>query len=135
MWRLARDRSTPDCQADACDACALVRMTSYRTGQVVRYQEADNPAARAPGTLRQDHEPPSGEHQASGVHELPSVAMTTKFLALCQEYGAERLAVSVVAAGRSAGAPGLPQSDDWTAWDADQMRAAVDYLERKRTGR
>ena len=30
------------------------------------------------------------------------------------------------------GAPGLPASDDWTAWDAAEMRAAVDYLERMR---
>ena len=51
------------------------------------------------------------------------------------EYGAARLAVSIVAAGQSTGVPGLPQSDDWTAWDAGQMRAAVDYLERKRGGR
>ena len=77
----------------------------------------------------------AGKRLASGVHEVPSVALTTRFLALCQEYGAERLAVSVVAAGRSTGAPGLPQRNDWTAWDADEMRAAVDYLERKRAGR
>ena len=29
--------STTDCQADVCQACGLVRLTSYRTGQVVRY--------------------------------------------------------------------------------------------------
>ena len=32
-----RERSTTDCQADVCRACGLVRHTSYRTGQVVRY--------------------------------------------------------------------------------------------------
>ena len=28
--------------------------------------------------------------------------------------------------------PGLPASADWAEWDADQMRAVVDYLERNR---
>ena len=40
-----RERSTTDCQADVCQACGLVRLTSYRTGQVVRY--ADSGAATA----------------------------------------------------------------------------------------
>ena len=71
---------------------------------------------------------------ASGRGELPSVALTTKFLALCQQYGSERLAVSIVAAGRSAGLAGLPESNDWTAWNADEMRAAVEHLQRKRGG-
>ena len=25
----------------------------------------------------------------------------------------------------------LPMSDDWTTWDAQQMRVAVEYLRRK----
>ena len=58
--------------------------------------------------------------------ELPSVALTRRFLALCQDYGSERLAVRIVAVGRSTGVPGLPESDDWTAWNAEQMRAAVE---------
>ena len=37
-WRFDRERSTGDCQADVCHACGLVRLTSYRTGQVVRYE-------------------------------------------------------------------------------------------------
>ena len=37
LWRFDRRHSTEDCQADACQACGLVRMTSYRTGQVMRY--------------------------------------------------------------------------------------------------
>ena len=41
-WRFDRERSTGDCQADVCQACALVRLTSYRTGQVVRYEGADD---------------------------------------------------------------------------------------------
>ena len=65
------------------------------------------------------------------VKELPSVAVTRKFLGLCEQYGAERLAVRIVAAGRSAGVPGLPEDDNWTAWNADEMRAAVEHLQRK----
>ena len=36
LWRFDRECSTGGCQADVCQACGLVRMTSYRTGQVVR---------------------------------------------------------------------------------------------------
>ena len=75
---------------------------------------------------------PAVKPPALGVNELPSVALTTKLLTLCQQYGAERLAVRIVIAGRSAGVPGLPDNDDWTAWNADEMRAAVGYLQRKR---
>ena len=42
LWRFDRARSTRDCQADVCQACRLVRLTSYRTGQVVRYVGADD---------------------------------------------------------------------------------------------
>ena len=69
---------------------------------------------------------------ADANEERPSVALTVRFLALCQQYGSEQLAVSIVAAGRSAGAPGLPQSNDWTAWNAGEMRAAIEHLQRKR---
>ncbi|MYN63599.1 MAG: hypothetical protein F4X11_01000 [Acidobacteria bacterium] len=69
------------------------------------------------------------------MSELPSVALTRRFLALCQDYGAERLAIGVVAVGRSTGVESLPESNDWTTWDARQMRAAVEYLERKRSTR
>ena len=65
------------------------------------------------------------------MNELPSVALTTRFLALCERYGSQRLAVQVVAAGRSSGVPALPHDDDWTAWNAREMRAAVEYLQRK----
>ena len=64
----------------------------------------------------------------SAVKELPSVAVTERFLALCQEFGSQRLAVRLVASGRNAGVSGLPATDDWTAWDADEMRATVEYL-------
>jgi len=65
--------------------------------------------------------------------ELPSVALTQRFLAQCEHHGSQRLAVRLVAVGRSTGVSGLPVSDDWTAWDAQEMRAAVEYLERKHT--
>ena len=60
------------------------------------------------------------------------MALTTRFLALCEHYGSERLATRIVAVGRSTGVSGLPASDDWTAWDADEMRTAVNYLDHKR---
>ena len=66
------------------------------------------------------------------MNELPSVALTQRFLALCQYHGSQRLAVRLVAVGRDTGVSGLPAGDDWTAWDAQQMRAAVDYLEQMR---
>lgn len=66
------------------------------------------------------------------MKELPSVALTRRFLAQCKEQGSESLAVGLVAAARSTGLTGLPASDDWMKWDADEMRAAVDYLERLR---
>ena len=64
------------------------------------------------------------------MNELPSVALTRRFLVQCGNYGSERLAIHLVAAGRSTGVPGLPPGDDWTAWNADEVRAAVDYLEQ-----
>ena len=66
------------------------------------------------------------------MNELPSVALTQRFLAQCQHHGSQRLAVRLVAVGRGTGVPGLPPGDDWTAWDAEEMRAAVEYLERMR---
>ena len=113
-----------------CQACGLVRMTSYRTGRVLSCETPDDAAEAAPRPECQE-EVAAGERYASGVNELPSVALTTRFLAVCQQHGSERLAVSIVAAGRSAGVPRLPQSNDWTAWNADEMRAAVEHLQRK----
>ena len=40
----------------------------------------------------------------------------------------------IVIAGRSAGVAGLPKHQDWTAWNADEMRAAVEHLQCKREG-
>ena len=75
----------------------------------------------------------AGSLEALRVTRPEAVGLArTKFLGLCQQYGAERLAVRIVAAGRSAGVAGLPEDDDWTAWNADEMRAAVEHLQRKR---
>ena len=63
------------------------------------------------------------------MKELPSVALTRRFLALCEGQGSERLAVRLIAVGRSTGVPGLPAGDDWTAWNAEEVQAAVDFLE------
>ena len=65
------------------------------------------------------------------MNELPSVALTQQFLLLCEQYGSQRLAVRIVAVGRDTGVTGLPTSNDWTSWDAREMRAAVEYLRRK----
>ena len=61
--------------------------------------------------------PPQERHE----DDLPSVALTTKFLALCRQYGSEHLAVGIVGAGRGTGVPGLPRSNHWTAWNADRI--------------
>ena len=66
------------------------------------------------------------------MNELPSVALTQRFLAVCEYHGSQRLAVRLVAVGRGAGVPGLSPGDDWTAWNAEEMRAAVEYLEQMR---
>ena len=63
--------------------------------------------------------------QGALLNALPSVALTRRFLALCEDHGSERLAVRLIAVGRSTGVPGLPAGDDWTAWDADELRTAV----------
>ena len=61
---------------------------------------------------------------------LPSVETTMQFLALCERYGSEASAVAAVVRGRRADVPGLPCRDDWPAWNAAEMREAVDYLEQ-----
>jgi len=129
-WRLARERSTRECEAEVCP-CGLMRMTSYRTGQVIGYERVGDSAGTEPHRERQEAKPTTSDQAGSGVNELPSVALTTKFLELGRQCGSEQLAVRIVAAGRSAGAPGLPQSNDWTAWNADEMRAAVEHLLHK----
>ena len=129
-WRFARERSTRECEAYVCQACGLVRLTSYRTGQIVRYEAAGDNARTAPLPPRRD-ESSAKEGYVSFEDELPSVGLTTRFLTLCHRYGSEQLAVSIVAAGRSTGVSGLPQSNDWTKWNAGEIRAAIEHLQRK----
>ena len=78
-----------------------------------------------------DNRPDHAPDTSSMTNELPSVAITARFLALCEHYGAERLAVRIVAAGRTAGVAGLPQHDEWADWNGSEMRAAVEHLERQ----
>ena len=70
--------------------------------------------------------------RCSQVNEPPSVALTQRFLSLCEHHGSQHLVVKLVAVGRGTGVAGLSESDDWTTWDAGQMRAAVEYLEHLR---
>ena len=80
-----------------------------------------------------EHSPPVVGDAFAIKGELPSVALTQRFLAQCEHHGSKRFAVRLVAVGRSTGVSGLPDSDDWTAWDAKEMRSAVEYLERQHT--
>ena len=64
----------------------------------------------------------------SCVNELPSVALTQRDPVLCEHQGSQDLVVKLVAVGRGTGVPGLPETDDWTTWDAGQIAAAVEYL-------
>ena len=78
---------------------------------------------------------PASKRGSSGVNERPSVTLTTKFLARCQDYGSERLAVQIVAAGRSAGAAGLPERETTgRTGTPTRCEAAVAQLPRKRGG-
>ena len=90
-------------------------------------------AARRPDDIGVRPGPSMTSRSRAG--ELPSVALTRRFLTLCEDYGSERVVVRIVAAGRSTGVWRLPASDDWTAWDAEQMRAAVEYVEHQRSAR
>ena len=60
---------------------------------------------------------------------LPSVETTMMFLALCDQYGSHKAAIAAVARGRRAGVCGLPERDAWPEWNAEEMRAAVEYLQ------
>ena len=73
-WSLAPERSTREYEADVCQACGLVRMTSYRTGQVARYERTDSSFRQhgAAETRAQADWAVNGAQ--SGVNELPSVA-------------------------------------------------------------
>ena len=64
LWRFERERSTGHCQADVCQACGLVRLTSYRTGQVVRYAGSGSaPMMPADDRRRGNGRPISGERR------------------------------------------------------------------------
>ncbi len=92
-------------------------------------QSEAEPTGHPAGDERTENAPETP--RPADAHELPSVALTTRFLSLCQRYGSEQLAVRIVAAGRSTGIPGLPPSNDWTTWNAYEMRAAIEHLKHK----
>ena len=106
-------------------------MTSYRTGQVVGYERADDGSRTGLRPEGHGDEPAAREKHSAAATELASVALTTTFLALCRQYGSEQLAVRIVDAGRRTGVSGLPHSNDWTAWNAEEMGAAVEHLQDK----
>lgn len=83
------------------------------------------PAAR-PVTRR--NEARGREHQE--MNELPSVVDMQRYLLMCKRHGSESLALRLIAIGRKNGIGGLPENDDWRAWDAEQVRKAVDFLEQ-----
>ena len=65
---------------------------------------------------------------------LPSVEMTMRFLVLCDRYGSEEAAVAAIVRGRRTSVPELPVRDDWPAWNAAEMRAAVEFLQEAGAG-
>ena len=95
----------------------------------MRYETAGDSVG--PRHERDEDKLPGTEQLPSDVNELPSVALTTRFLALCGQAGSERLAVRIVAAGRSTGVPGLPESNDRMTWNASEMGVAVKHLQHK----
>ena len=46
--------------------------------------------------------------RCSCVSELPSVALTRRFLARCEHHGSQNLVAKLVAVGRATGVPGPP---------------------------
>ena len=59
----------------------------------------------------------------------PAVRVMRAFVQWWETLG-QQAAVKRVAEGHTAGAPGLPAHDEWWRWDADEMAAAVAFLER-----
>ena len=58
----------------------------------------------------------------------PSMKSTMEFLKLCDAIGSQKAALDLIDAGRQTGATGLPTHNDWPAWTAPGMNAAVAYL-------
>ena len=61
------------------------------------------------------------------MNELPSPALTRRFLVLCEQYGSERLAVQIVAVGRSTGVGARGAVSDWTSspWQEAPLHVAL----------
>ena len=70
LWRFDLERSTTDCQADVCQACGLVRLTSYRTGQggaLCGFGGGDGVSTVSRGPRRSRGAPLGGSAAASGL--------------------------------------------------------------------
>ena len=52
------------------------------------------------------------------------------FLAPVERYGSEESTVPLSSGAGARAWRGLPRRDEWPAWNAADMRAAVDHLER-----
>ena len=61
---------------------------------------------------------------------VPPPRLTLAFLHWCDILGSQKAATDRVAIGREAGVLGLPAQGDWSEWEADEMSAAVVYLDR-----
>ena len=59
----------------------------------------------------------------------PAVRVMRAFVQWWETLG-QQAAVKRVAEAHTAGAPGLPAHNEWWRWDADEMAAAVAYLDR-----
>ena len=95
------------------------------------FGESCRHAGRAGHSPRRPHSPPARPAisglRCSCVDELPSVALTRGSCPRASTTTRNIWWVKLVGVGRGTGVPGLPESDDWTTWDAGQMRAAVEY--------
>ena len=58
------------------------------------------------------------------MNEPPSVAVTQRFLSLCEYHGSQHLVVKLVAVGCRAGVAGYLRATTGRPWDAGRMRAA-----------
>ena len=87
-----RDARLPGVRSGADD------VVSSRTGRGLRESGRRQPHRI---TSRGNEDEPVAREQLStdANDEVPSVALTTKFLSLCQQYGSEQLAVSIVYRG------------------------------------
>ena len=124
------------CTGTTCTSSSVSMRSGGRARSSGAAAQAGGPTSKSSGAPACAGRAPCSRSAVTGqgslMNELPSVGLTQRFLALCEHHGSQRLAVRLVAVGRSTGVSGLPPGDDWTAWNAEEMRAAVEYLEQMR---